>query len=72
MDYAAQLRGSRRMNGINGAAQAAHASDDCARRVSRTCALWRSMLATPLSLMNLRPVALRPLLSKGVPLQMSV
>jgi hypothetical protein len=29
----------------------AAASDD-ARQVTRTCALWRSMLATPLSWMN--------------------
>jgi len=28
------------------------ATSDCARQMTRTCALWRSMLATPLSWMN--------------------
>jgi hypothetical protein len=28
------------------------ATSDCARQVTDTCALWRSMLATPLSWMN--------------------
>jgi hypothetical protein len=58
VDYAALLRRSGRMSESDGIAPRRltrvnpAATSDCARQVTRTCALWRSMLATPLSWMN--------------------